>query len=589
MSIEKTVTVFNPTTWHTNIQLSGAAEEPTGVDPDLQIRIVNGGEAGPDGAITYPNFPISTPTLESFEFNLELYWQTDPLVTNPGDYYSIRFGSGSTNPIDVVFVFWTGYSNNGFSGSGIYLLKNNVAVAKSALSPGAGGAGQNQWYPITIKYNKSVLNTWTIITNGVTVMTYSDANALSWQQLPNNDQVSVMAHSGVSLRMRVWIRKLNAFYKAILPIQTYNTALMPVHFYPASSDSTFSSGRAAYNRVFYPRIGGGGSETNTISAAEITKRNFVYNRRDASSRVERLKLQAIGKSSMRLKETDELRFKAPNVNDVRDAVRRSRSRGYMVHPPLVPIRIAPTPPPAPEPEPEPPAPEPEPPAPGGDLIVLSLTTSLSAYEESSVGDWVSITAAEWATLKTNVSGTVTAGASDTMMTTNTNLGSGFSNNPVSAIVTNLVELPRSSKVPANSYIYGFSVRFGSDLGTSFGVFANTSTSSNTGFNQLGNLISSMINGTNYFVLKGVSATNGSTDGLLGFFTGTKLDYEGASFKGSAARIRFIGDNNTENPLIRWNFFSDSTIPDSSTVLAGSLNNYGTFCIQALATPTKQWD
>jgi hypothetical protein len=223
------------------------------------------------------------------------------------------------------------------------------------------------------------------------------------------------------------------------------------------------------------------------------------------------------------------------------------------------------------------------------LIVYSLTTSLSTYEESSVGDWVSITAAEWATLKTNVSETVTAGASDTMMTTNTNLASGFSNNPVSAIVTNLVELPRSSKVPANSYIYGFSVRFGSDLGTSFGVFANTSTSSNTGFNQLGNLISSMINGTNYFVLKSVSATNGSTDGLLGFFTGTKLDYEGASFKGSAARIRFIADNNSGNPLIRWNFFTDSTIPDSSTVLAGNLNNYGTFCIQALTTTTKQWD
>jgi hypothetical protein len=68
------------------------------------------------------------------------------------------------------------------------------------------------------------------------------------------------------------------------------------------------------------------------------------------------------------------------------------------------------------------------------LIVYSLTTSLSTYEESSVGDWVSITAAEWATLKTTVSETVTAGASDTMMTTNTNLSSGFSNNPVSAIV-----------------------------------------------------------------------------------------------------------------------------------------------------------
>lgn len=328
MSIEKTVAVFNPSTWHTNIQLSGAADQPTGVDPNVQIRIVNGGAAGSDGAITYPNFPLSLPTLESFEFNLELYWQTDPLVALPGDYYSIRFGSGSTNPIEVVFVFWTGYSNNGFSGSGIYLVKNNVAVAKSALSPGAGGAGESQWYPITIKYNKSVVNTWTIITNGVTVMTYSDPNAISWQQLPNNDELSVMAHSGGALRMRVWVRKLNAFYKAILPIQTYNTALMPVHLYPSASDSTFSSGRAAYNRVFYPRI----TATNVASTAAITTRKLIYEPRDASSRMERLKMQAIGQSSMRLKETDELRFKAPNVNDARDAIRRSRSSGYAVPP-----------------------------------------------------------------------------------------------------------------------------------------------------------------------------------------------------------------------------------------------------------------
>jgi len=330
MSIEKTVTVFNPTTWYTNIQSSGTAEAPSALDPNVQIRLVNGG-AGTDGAITYPNFPISLRTITSFEFNMEIYWEKDPLVALPGDYYTIRFGSGSTNPIDVVFVFWTGYSNNGFSGSGTYLLINNVAVAKSTVSPGAAGAGTSQWYPITVKYNKSVVNTWTVITNGVTVMTYSDPNALSWQQLPNNDKLSVMAHSGGGLRMRLWVRKLNAFYKAILPIQTYNTALMPVHLYPAASDSTFSSGRAAYNRVFYPRIGGG-HETTTISAAEITKRNFVYNCRDASSRVERLKLQAIGQSSMRLKETDALRFKAPNVNDVRNAVRRSRSSGYAVPP-----------------------------------------------------------------------------------------------------------------------------------------------------------------------------------------------------------------------------------------------------------------
>ena len=45
--------------------------------------------------------------------------------------------------------------------------------------------------------------------------------------------------------------------------------------------------------------------------------------------MERLKMQAIGQSSMRVKPGEELRFKAPNVNDVRDAVRRMRSGGYV--------------------------------------------------------------------------------------------------------------------------------------------------------------------------------------------------------------------------------------------------------------------
>ncbi len=227
--------------------------------------------------------------------------------------------------------------------------------------------------------------------------------------------------------------------------------------------------------------------------------------------------------------------------------------------------------------------------PSSDLIVASLSTSLDAYNSANTGDWVSITLSEWNNLKANITETVTAGATDLIMNMTTNLGSGLTNAAVSAIVTNTVEAPRSSEIPANSYIYGFSVKFGSNLGESFGVFANTSTTSNTGFNQLGNLIPSLINGTNYFVLKGLSSTNGGTAGLIGFFTGTKLDYPNSSFPGSAAYVRFIGDNNRANPLIRWSLLNDSSIPTSSTALTGSLNDYGTFCIQALTTTTKQWN
>jgi hypothetical protein len=579
MSIEKTVNDLTTTNWYTKFTKYGtaASESYTGADPDVELRLVNG-QVGSGGGITYTGFKIN-PDLNSFDFNMEVKWS--PTVSTGGDYYRIQFGN--TMSLSILFHFWSGYSSNGFGGTGIYILNSDGdAVMKSALPPGPAGAGSDQWFPVTVSYDKNAENTWTVTSCGSTVLTYTDPNVDTWQQVENNLGVNVHAHSGGGLQMRTWVRRLVLTYKAMFPILTANTSLMPKKFYPSSDDSTFSGNRAAYTRVLYPQITSAGSAG---SAAEITKRNLVYGRHDAASRVERLKSQAIGKSSMRLKEIEELSFKAPNVNDVRHALKRSRSKGYVVHPRALPDPPAPAPAPAPEPEPEP-TPDPEP---GTDLIVASLTDSLGMYLESSVGDWVSITAAEWATLKTTVSGTVTAGASDTMMTTTTNFASGLTQNPFSAIVTNLVELPRASKVPANSYIYGFSVRFGSDLGTSFGVFANTSTTSNTGFNQLGNLITSIANGTNYFVLKGVASTNGSTDGLLGFFTGTKLDYPGGSFNGSAAKLRFIGDNNSGNPLIRWHFFSDSTIPDSSTVLEGSLNNYGTFCIQALTTLAKQWD
>jgi len=79
-------------------------------------------------------------------------------------------------------------------------------------------------------------------------------------------------------------------------------------------------------RTHYPRI------TDTANAAQITKQKLIYNRHDASSRMERLKLQAIGKSSLRVKETENIQFKAPNVNDVREALSRARAQGYVVPP-----------------------------------------------------------------------------------------------------------------------------------------------------------------------------------------------------------------------------------------------------------------
>ena len=321
--IEKTFESLNATNWYKNITKSGtaAAETITGTDPDVQLRLVNG-QTSSTGSISYADFLIN-PELTSFEFNTDIYWT--PTALEGGDNYQIRFGSTVT--LSILFNFWTDYTNNGLSGQGVYILNSSgAAVLKSTTAPGPRGTGQDLWYPVRVLYNKNAVNTWTVMINGTTVLTYTDPNVNTWQNVANNKGVTLSTVSGGGLKMTLSVRRLGLVYNAMMPILTLQTGAMPQKFYPSADDSTFSSNRAAYIRTYYPRI------TDTANAAQVTKQKLIYNRHDASSRMERLKLQAIGKSSLRVKETENIQFKAPNVNDVREALSRARAQGYVVPP-----------------------------------------------------------------------------------------------------------------------------------------------------------------------------------------------------------------------------------------------------------------
>jgi hypothetical protein len=323
MSNEKTIQALTPTNWYTgpNTSLTGTAQEPTGSNPNVQIRLVSDDDTSRGGTVTYSDFNI-TPLINSFEFNMEILWTTtDP--DGAGDYYRVTFGNNSS--FSILFMFWSGSPyNNGFSGAGVYLLDSlGRAIAKSASTTVQTGPGQNQWFPVSVKYDGNATNTWTVLINNVTVLTYRHPNPTLWQQVEGNRGVAVHAWSGGGLRMNLFVRKLSLVYKAKI---TSTISFMPPKFYPSADDSTFSSNRASYARSIYPRI----TIANVENESQITKQKKIYNRHDASSRIERLKLQAIGQSSMRIKENETLQFKAPNVNDVRDALRRSRSRGYVV-------------------------------------------------------------------------------------------------------------------------------------------------------------------------------------------------------------------------------------------------------------------
>lgn len=321
--IEKSFESLNASNWYKNVTKSGTATtvDFSGSDPNVELRIVNG-QTSSTGAISYADFLIN-PELNSFEFNTEIYWTATADVG--GDNYQITFGS--TNTLTILFNFWDSYANNGLSGQGVYILNtSSTAVLKSTTAPGSRGAGENTWYPVRVLYDRNAANTWTVMINGVTVLTYSDPNVNTWQRVANNKGVTVSAVSGGGLKMRLFLRRLGLSYKAMMPVLTLQTGVMPKKFYPSADDSTFSSNRAAYMRTLYPRI------TDTATAGEVTKQKLIFNRHDASSRMERLKLQAIGKSSMRVKETENIQYKAPNVNDVREALSRARAQGYVVPP-----------------------------------------------------------------------------------------------------------------------------------------------------------------------------------------------------------------------------------------------------------------
>lgn len=320
--IEKTFESLNASNWYNKVTKSNntAAQPFTGTDPNVQLQIVDG-TGGVFGSVTYPDFLIN-PELNSFEFNTEIYWS--PTAGGGGDYYELIFGS--TTQLRIFFNFYSGNITNGFSGTGVYIVKNGLAILKSTTAPGPTGTGPDTWFPVRVLYDRNAANTWTVMINGTTVLTYADPDVNTWQRASNNKGVTIYSYSGGSLRMQLFVRRLGLTYKAMMPVLTIQTGTMPKKFYPSADDSTFSSNRAAYMRTHYPRI------TDTATAGEVTKQKLIYNRHDASSRMERLKLQAIGKSSMRVKETENIQYKAPNVNDVREALSRARAQGYVVPP-----------------------------------------------------------------------------------------------------------------------------------------------------------------------------------------------------------------------------------------------------------------
>jgi len=225
-----------------------------------------------------------------------------------------------------------------------------------------------------------------------------------------------------------------------------------------------------------------------------------------------------------------------------------------------------------------------------DQIVNSLTTSLAAYNAAAPNTWVTITSSEYSNLVTNVTGTLKAGIADTYLTAAA--ASGLTAQDKSAFVYNTASAPYTQAVGANQYLYAFAVKYGISgsypPATDARVFTNTNTASSTGFNQVGSVLPALYSSgsgyyINYFVLKSVSSTNGATAGNLAFFTGQT--------SGSGILLSFYQNFSVTDSMQYVLFTPGATggIPNSSTNVSGTLSGYGAFAIQALTTPTIQWN
>jgi hypothetical protein len=226
-----------------------------------------------------------------------------------------------------------------------------------------------------------------------------------------------------------------------------------------------------------------------------------------------------------------------------------------------------------------------------DAIVASLTTSLAAYNAAANDDWVKITSTEWTALQTNVTGTLKAGASDTILSST---GAGLAQTGA-AFVANSAQgtspTGNSPAIQAKQYLYGFAFNWALNQTTeNIRVYTNNTIANGTGFNQVGSLLPDTASiGIAYYVRKGASTTNGSTSGLLAFFTGSKINYSGTgSFTGSAGFVRFAVLQPNPAPTMRYLIDADGIVPPSPVTLSSSLPNYGAFAIQGLTTDTKQW-
>ena len=209
---------------------------------------------------------------------------------------------------------------------------------------------------------------------------------------------------------------------------------------------------------------------------------------------------------------------------------------------------------------------------GGDAIRGQLTTRGAAYDAAAVNQWISISAAEYNNLASNVSGAVRKGASDTVLANNHNTITTMTGGTYTSLASGLLT---SDQIPPSNYIFAYRLKT-SGLETTTMTNCQVkfnATSANGTYTALGNALpvpyTSAIpdDYTNYYyVLKRPTVRTSST---------------GNTFIAIYDPNRNIGVPTSQNTA----FYFVSTNTNNFT--NASYTN-GTVAHQVLCTPTKSW-
>ena len=183
---QKVVTPLNWSTLMTSVILDGSYTPILALsDPNIQVQLTSG--LTNQTAVYYMSNRVQD--NKSFIFSCQSY-----MVSGSLDYFGMYFGAtaiNSSNGIFILYNTWSGYTNNGFTGVGVYILKVGVAIAFASISFMA-----NAWVPIGVVYNNSVTDTWIVSYNGSVVLKYDDSSNATWVSSTSGSYWSIVAHSG---------------------------------------------------------------------------------------------------------------------------------------------------------------------------------------------------------------------------------------------------------------------------------------------------------------------------------------------------------------------------------------------------------